>query len=313
MEGKRYCSECGAENNVDSLFCENCGMSFEEEEEELRGESKEQVSYVPDDNEIEGYTAEESDKDEVEVIPQSIAYDSEPVKERKSFKILIIILIIAAVAGAGVFVYFHFFQKTKVDLTKDLDVDILRLYGYNGEGYIGEIDMDMVMEKWNKNNRDENVQMFLETCEVTTDKMEDGYLSNGDPVKIIVKYKKAYAKEFKIEVVGEEKTVRIKGLEEEPVEDEPEDIDYDTSEESYDEEEDESDTPQYSVEPFEVKVDVKDLNIREGPGTDYDKTGKSTGKGTFTIVEVQDGKGSDSGWGLLDSGEGWISLDFVEF
>ena len=64
--------------------------------------------------------------------------------------------------------------------------------------------------------------------------------------------------------------------------------------------------------PFTVKVSISDLNIRKGPGTDYAKTGKFTGKGVFTILEVQSGQGSTAGWGRLKSGAGWISLDYVE-
>ena len=63
--------------------------------------------------------------------------------------------------------------------------------------------------------------------------------------------------------------------------------------------------------PFTVKVSISDLNIRKGPGTDYSKTGKFTGKGVFTIVEVQSGQGSSAGWGRLKSGAGWISLDYA--
>lgn len=63
--------------------------------------------------------------------------------------------------------------------------------------------------------------------------------------------------------------------------------------------------------PFLVKVSISDLNIRKGPGTDYAKTGKFTGKGVFTIVEVKSGKGSTAGWGRLKSGAGWISLDYA--
>lgn len=63
--------------------------------------------------------------------------------------------------------------------------------------------------------------------------------------------------------------------------------------------------------PFLVRVSISDLNIRKGPGTDYAKTGKYTGKGVFTIVEVKSGKGSDEGWGRLKSGAGWISLDYA--
>lgn len=60
-----------------------------------------------------------------------------------------------------------------------------------------------------------------------------------------------------------------------------------------------------------MKVSITDLNIRKGPGTDYAKTGKFTGKGVFTIVEVKSGKGSTAGWGRLKSGAGWISLDYA--
>lgn len=65
--------------------------------------------------------------------------------------------------------------------------------------------------------------------------------------------------------------------------------------------------------PFCVKVS-NDLNIRRGPGTNYDIVGVFTGKGVFTIVEVADGLGA-SKWGLLksyaDKRNGWISLDYA--
>lgn len=63
--------------------------------------------------------------------------------------------------------------------------------------------------------------------------------------------------------------------------------------------------------PFLVKVSIPDLNIRRGPGTDHARTGQFTGKGVFTITEVKSGKGSDSGWGKLKSGAGWVSLDYT--
>lgn len=61
--------------------------------------------------------------------------------------------------------------------------------------------------------------------------------------------------------------------------------------------------------PFKVRVDILDLNIRTGAGTEYAKTGEHTGRGVFTITEVKEGKGSTAGWGKLKSGAGWISLD----
>ena len=50
----------------------------------------------------------------------------------------------------------------------------------------------------------------------------------------------------------------------------------------------------------------------EGAGTDTAKTGKFTGVGVFTIVEVKNGKGTVKGWGKLKSGKGWICLDYAE-
>ena len=64
--------------------------------------------------------------------------------------------------------------------------------------------------------------------------------------------------------------------------------------------------------PFLVKVSITDLNIRKGAGTNYARTGKFTGIGVFTIVEVKSGQGSAAGWGRLKSGAGWISLDYAK-
>ena len=62
--------------------------------------------------------------------------------------------------------------------------------------------------------------------------------------------------------------------------------------------------------PFVVRVSISNLNIRKGAGTNTAKTGKYTGVGSFTIVEVKSGKGSDKGWGRLKSGAGWIALSY---
>lgn len=66
-----------------------------------------------------------------------------------------------------------------------------------------------------------------------------------------------------------------------------------------------------SFKPYVVRVNIPNLNIRKGPGTQYPTTGKFTGRGSFTIVEVKNGSGSNKGWGKLKSGAGWISLDFT--
>ena len=66
--------------------------------------------------------------------------------------------------------------------------------------------------------------------------------------------------------------------------------------------------------PYRVRVDIANLNIRKGPGSNYGKTGKFTGKGTFSIVEENAGPGGTK-WGLLKAyhagRNGWISLDYA--
>ena len=66
-----------------------------------------------------------------------------------------------------------------------------------------------------------------------------------------------------------------------------------------------------AFKPYLVKVSIDDFNIRKGPGTNYAKTGKYTGKGTFTIIEEKSGQGSSKGWGKLKSKVGWVSLDYA--
>lgn len=70
-----------------------------------------------------------------------------------------------------------------------------------------------------------------------------------------------------------------------------------------------------NVEPFKpflVSISIANLNIRKGPGSNFERTGKYTGKGIFTIEEVIDGKGSKTGWGKLKSGAGWICMDYAK-
>ena len=57
--------------------------------------------------------------------------------------------------------------------------------------------------------------------------------------------------------------------------------------------------------PYKVKVDISDLNIRSGAGTNYKSNGY-TGKGVFTIVAESDGQGGFK----IGQAENWCRLDF---
>ena len=55
-----------------------------------------------------------------------------------------------------------------------------------------------------------------------------------------------------------------------------------------------------------VKVTVDALNIRTGAGLNFKVVGQIKDRGTYTIVET------DSNWGRLKSGAGWICLDHTK-
>lgn len=62
--------------------------------------------------------------------------------------------------------------------------------------------------------------------------------------------------------------------------------------------------------PYKVRVSIKDLNIRKGPGTNYASNGFCP-VGVYTIVEEVNGTGATK-WGKLKSDAGWVSLDYAK-
>lgn len=56
---------------------------------------------------------------------------------------------------------------------------------------------------------------------------------------------------------------------------------------------------------YKVKITVKDLYIRKGPGTNYATAGFIK-PGVYTIVQTS------GNWGKLKSGQGWICLDYAK-
>lgn len=59
---------------------------------------------------------------------------------------------------------------------------------------------------------------------------------------------------------------------------------------------------------FQVQVSVSDLRIRKEPSTSASSAGMIA-KGTHTITETVEADGHT--WGKLESGQGWIALDFT--
>ena len=57
-----------------------------------------------------------------------------------------------------------------------------------------------------------------------------------------------------------------------------------------------------STLPYKVRITTDELNIRKGPGKEYEKVGSITDRGVYTITEVS------GNWGKLKSGKGYICL-----
>jgi len=76
------------------------------------------------------------------------------------------------------------------------------------------------------------------------------------------------------------------------------------------EQEEEKAEPKTGSTPYLVRVTIKTLRIRKGPGTGYPWS-RYIAPGIYTIVEERYGEGSKAGWGRLKSGTGWISLDYA--
>lgn len=67
-----------------------------------------------------------------------------------------------------------------------------------------------------------------------------------------------------------------------------------------------------SFKSYIVRITSLDgVNIRKGPGTNYEVTGTIPNNGAYTIIAEKNGKGAKK-WGKLKSGAGWIALDYTE-
>lgn len=65
-----------------------------------------------------------------------------------------------------------------------------------------------------------------------------------------------------------------------------------------------TETKTEAFKPYVVRVTASALNVRKGPGTNYEVATVIRDKGSYTIVE----EAGDGFWGKLKSGAGWISL-----
>lgn len=66
------------------------------------------------------------------------------------------------------------------------------------------------------------------------------------------------------------------------------------------------------VTSYYADVNTNELNIRQGPGTNYEVVGSAYNGDELYIIAESIGQGSSSGWGKIDGDKGWIALDYVD-
>lgn len=62
----------------------------------------------------------------------------------------------------------------------------------------------------------------------------------------------------------------------------------------------------------QVHINIPNLAIRKGPGTEFDKTWEVIGNTDVAVKKILQGAGSAKGWGMIDTDK-WINLDFTDY
>lgn len=133
------------------------------------------------------------------------SFDIEKVKnffKTKNGKITLGVGAAVIISFAGYKIYDNFFNFTKIDLAKNITADF---EGKDGNGYITNVKTNI--------DYDKNNEVLADFINFTyPDYDYSSTLSNGDKVTITVKYSEETAKNNKIKVTNNSKTLTVKGL-----------------------------------------------------------------------------------------------------
>ncbi len=79
---------------------------------------------------------------------------------------------------------------------------------------------------------------------------------------------------------------------------------------------DRDDSEVVGMDPFTVETTAFMTNVRKQPSATAEAHVEPLKAGRYTVVDVADGEGSSSGWGLLKTfaknRDGWVNLDVVK-
>lgn len=246
-----FCPNCGKELNLTGRFCEHCGYDMSKDlEAAAANESASQPAsdFTSDTPVTEAMPSENAFTNGATTSGNAPVNETMPSgtvpKKQFNKKILIPIIAILAVIAIvlGGIVAYIFFVPKKVNLTDY--VDKVTFEGFNSKGTATlKVNTDQLKKELAKKLKKPKASAFTEGTK-DSDKIIDGLqgifdkvtdnsvyaeilldsvsfkvnpssdLSNGDTVKLVIKYNNDIAKKFGIKFTKEEKSYTVKGLDE---------------------------------------------------------------------------------------------------
>lgn len=249
-----FCTNCGKQLPDGTAFCTACGTKLitpgveestgtpEMENQVQMEQAAENVSVAEEQNQVPDGTPEQFQNQAPDGTPEQFQnqapdgtpeqfqiqfqnqFQYQPVPPKKNKHVGLIIGIVCGVVAlfiiAAVVLFVVWNKKEKVDLNDYVTVEFS---GYDGNGYADvrfdyttfESDVDAILEKKHVKNKDSwwSDVYYVEnafSCSITP----TSGLSNGDKVTVSYTLQNESIKDYKVELVGDEKTFEVKDLQE---------------------------------------------------------------------------------------------------
>lgn len=232
-----FCPNCGKELNLTGRFCEHCGYDMSKDLEEAAANKS-----AATESDANG-SAPQANPDFVGNAPVNGSMPTEPVpKKQRNNKVLIpIIAAVAVIAIIAVsIIAYVFFVPKKVNLTDYVDKVTFEGFDTRGTADIkvnekqlkkdlakklkkpkasdftkGKKDYDDILDGLqgifdSVTDESSYAEILMDSVSFSIDPSSD--LSNGDTVKLVIKYDNEVAKKFGIKFTKDEKSYKVKGL-----------------------------------------------------------------------------------------------------
>ncbi|MBE5911693.1 zinc ribbon domain-containing protein [Pseudobutyrivibrio sp.] len=198
-----FCKECGTELGDEAVFCTTCGAKIERAEavQQATQQYQQQQQYQQPQYQQQ-YQQYQQPQYQQPMQPRK------PISKKSIAAIIAVVVVIIACLVAKNTVF-----APKIDLEECLLVDVT---GFDGAGRL-DIDIDYDTLMWEISDMNDNIsddKIYELVSSISFEPSEDENLSNGQEIKIKVKYKESLAKKCKVKFNAEDITYTVEGLNE---------------------------------------------------------------------------------------------------